>query len=65
MKGLPISDQNDILKKFDTLEVTMVNLTKLLLTISAVSFNSNSPAVNSINFNRRNPPGKINSKIKR
>ena len=37
MKGLPTADQNNILRKFDTLEVSFDNLSLFMQTLSAVS----------------------------
>ena len=41
LKGLPVGDQNKILEKFDTLEVSLANLSKFLQTLSVVSGNTN------------------------
>ena len=56
LKGLPISDQNDILKRFNTLEVSFINLSKFLQTLSVVSGNSNAHNVNAINSNVKDSP---------
>ena len=42
MKGLPTTDQNDILRKFDTLEDSFDNLSLFLQTLSAVAENNTS-----------------------
>ena len=47
IKGLSTADQNDILRKFDTLEVSFDNLSLFMQTLSVVSENSMSH-VNSI-----------------
>ena len=49
MKGLPTTDQNEILRKFDTLEVSFDNLALFMQTMSVVSEN-NLSHINSISF---------------
>ena len=51
LKGHPVSDQNEILKKLDMLEASMVNFTEFLQTLSVVLSNSTYQGVNSINLN--------------
>ena len=64
LKGLSVSDQNKILKKFETLEVSVVNMSKCLQTLSVVSGNNSSQGVNSISSNQNNSPNFIKSKMK-
>ena len=52
------NDQCDILKHFNTLDVSMANLTKFLLTLLAVASNNSNHAVNSINSRNKSSPGK-------
>merc|ERR1711954_467104 len=46
LKGLPVGDQNKILEKFDTLEVSLANLSKFLQILSVVSENTNNQGFN-------------------
>ena len=64
LKGLPVGDQNEVLKKFDTLEVSLANLSKFLQTLSVVSGNSSNQGINSISSNSNNSPNFVKSKMK-
>ena len=52
IKGLSTTDQNDILKRFDTLDVSFDNLSLFMQTMSVVTENSSSH-INSIVSNRK------------
>ena len=63
MKGLSGADQNEILRKFDTLEVSFTNLSIFMQTLSIVSEN-NTSHVNTINSKSKNSPTLVKSKLK-
>ena len=63
MKGLPTTDQNDILRKFDTLEVSFDNLSLFMQTLSAVAEN-NTSHINSITSKKKQTPNLAKSRLK-
>ena len=64
LKGLPVGDQNKVLEKFDTLEVSLTNLSKFLQTLSVVSGNTSNQGINAISSNSNNSPNFVKSKLK-
>ena len=63
LKGLPVGDQNKVLEKFDTLEVSLTNLSKFFQTLSVVSGNTSNQGINAISSS--NSPNFVRSKQKR
>ena len=64
IRGLPITDQNDILRRFKTLELSFENLSLFMQTMSVVSENSSSH-INSISsICKKNTANLAKSKLK-
>ena len=62
LKGLSNNDQSELLRCFDSFDVSMENLTEFLLTLSAIASNSSNHSVNTITFKKKNSPGKAKHK---